>query len=72
MILTTRQIISIKSLVLGLGGVVANAVGYARGSFYVYKQIYDQKTGKPIENLFVDKNNDGILNSSDLYILNHA
>jgi len=52
----------------GLGGVVANAVGYARGSFYVYKQIYDQKTGKPIENLFVDKNNDGILNSSDLYI----
>ena len=52
----------------GLGGIQANAVGSARGSFYVYKQIYDQNTGKPIENLFVDKNNDGTLNSSDLYI----
>lgn len=52
----------------GLGGIQANAVGYARSSFYVYKQVYDQTTGKPIENLFVDKNNDGTLNSSDLYI----
>lgn len=52
----------------GLGGVQANAVGEARGSFYVFKQVYDKTTGKPIENLFADRNNDGLLNSSDLYI----
>ena len=52
----------------GLGGVQANAVGYARGSFFVYKQVYDNKTNKPIEDLFVDKNNDGTLNSNDLYV----
>ncbi|MEI9912159.1 MAG: TonB-dependent receptor [Bacteroidota bacterium] len=51
----------------GLGGVQANAVGHERGSFYVFKQIYD-KQGKPIENLYEDFNRDGILNSSDLYI----
>jgi TonB-dependent starch-binding outer membrane protein SusC len=53
----------------GLGGVRANAVGHERGSFYVFKQIYD-KTGKPIENLYEDRNRDGILNSSDLYLYN--
>ncbi len=51
----------------GLGGVQANAVGFERGSFYVFKQIYD-KSGSPIENLYEDFNRDGILNSSDLYI----
>lgn len=51
----------------GLGGVQANAVGYERGSFYVFKQIYD-KSGKPIENMYEDFNRDGIINSSDLYI----
>ena len=51
----------------GLGGVMANAVGYERGSFFVFKQIYD-KTGKPIEQLFEDLNRDGLLNSSDLHI----
>ncbi len=52
----------------GLGGVLANAVGYERGSFYVFKQIYDKASGKPIENLYEDINRDGILNSSDLYL----
>lgn len=52
----------------GLGGVIANAVGHERGSFYVFKQIYDRETGRPIENLFEDRNRDGILNSSDLHI----
>lgn len=51
----------------GLGGVQANAIGHERGSFYVFKQIYD-KEGKPIENLYEDFNRDGLLNSSDLYI----
>lgn len=52
----------------GNGGLQANAVGYARSSFYVFKQVYDEKTGKPIEDLFVDLNNDGLINTSDLYI----
>lgn len=51
----------------GNGGVQANAVGYERGSFYVFKQIYD-KSGQPIENLFEDFNRDGIINTSDLYV----
>lgn len=51
----------------GNGGVMANAVGHERGSFYVFKQIYD-KNGKPIENLYEDFNRDGILNTSDLYL----
>lgn len=52
----------------GNGGLQANAVGYPRDAFYVFKQVYDEKTGKPIEDLFVDLNNDGIINTSDLYI----
>lgn len=52
----------------GLGGVQANAVGYARNSFYVFKQIYDQATGLPIENLYEDLNRDGIINNNDLMV----
>ncbi len=52
----------------GLGGVQANSVGHERGSFYVFKQVYDKTTGRPIENLYEDINRDGLLNSSDLYI----
>lgn len=44
-----------------------NKVGYAANSFYVYQQVYD-KDGKPIENMFVDRNGDGIINSSDKYV----
>lgn len=40
---------------------------YAINSFYVYQQVYD-KDGKPIENTFVDRNGDGIINASDKYI----
>jgi TonB-dependent starch-binding outer membrane protein SusC len=52
----------------GNGGVIANAVGYPRGTFYVFKQIYDKTTGKPIENLYEDQNRDGIINTSDLIL----
>lgn len=43
------------------------STGYAPYSYYVYKQIYDKETGKPIEGLYADLNNDGQINSSDLY-----
>jgi len=41
-------------------------VGYPIRSFYVFQQVYGSD-GRPIENLFVDKNNDGTINSSDQY-----
>lgn len=41
--------------------------GYAPYMFYVYHQLYDEKTGKPIEGAYADLNNDGSINSSDLY-----
>ena len=34
---------------------------------YVYKQLYDEKTGKPIEGVYADLNNDGTINEGDLY-----
>ena len=48
------------------GSVLINSVGFPRGSFYVYQQVYDS-TGKPIEGLFVDRNEDGFINERDLY-----
>lgn len=56
----------------GVGNtVLINAVGQPRGSFYVYKQVYDEK-GKPIENVFADLNRDGIINEKDLYAYKSA
>lgn len=43
-----------------------NSVGYRPGSFYVYKQVYD-KNNNPIENLFEDRNRDGVINEKDRY-----
>ena len=45
-----------------------NLVGYAPNSFFVYKQIYDKTTNKPIEGLYEDINRDGKLNADDRYL----
>lgn len=45
----------------------AHMVGYPASSFYVYQQVYDD-AGNPIENLYVDRNGDGIVNTSDRYL----
>ena len=51
----------------GTGGtILINSVGYNRGAFYVYKQVYDA-AGKPIDNLFEDINRDGVISEKDLY-----
>ena len=55
----------------GISGGTGNTIGlYEKGydpsSFYVYKQIYDPKTGAPIEGLYEDVNRDGQINGSDL------
>lgn len=55
---------------VGFGGntVQINSIGYTRGTFYVFKQVYDPKTGKPIEGLVEDINRDGNVNKEkDLY-----
>ncbi len=41
--------------------------GYAPYAFYVYKQVYDEKTGCPIEGLYADLNGDGQITTDDRY-----
>ncbi|MBC7887470.1 MAG: TonB-dependent receptor [Ferruginibacter sp.] len=52
----------------GVGGGFSqiNAVGFSRNTFNLYKQLYDQTTGMPIEGFFSDENRDGIINQNDL------
>ena len=46
---------------------MANQVGYAANSFYVYQQVYDE-SGKPVENMVVDRDGDGKITASDRYL----
>jgi iron complex outermembrane receptor protein len=56
----------------GVGNtILINSVGFNRGAFYVYQQVYDA-AGKPIEGLFVDRNGDGNINDKDLYRYKNA
>ncbi len=48
------------------GGNQVNTVGYSRNVWYMYQQLYDSN-GKPVEDVMVDRNGDGIVNSKDLY-----
>ena len=41
--------------------------GYEPYMFYVYHQLYDSETGKPIEGAYADLNGDGEINDADLY-----
>ncbi|HWB24110.1 MAG TPA: SusC/RagA family TonB-linked outer membrane protein [Chitinophagaceae bacterium] len=43
-------------------------VGYAPYTFYVYKQVYDAKTGKPLDGVFEDLNRDGKIDDADRYL----
>lgn len=57
----------------GISGGTANniqkiAVGYAPSTFYVFKQVYDPATGKPIEGLYEDVNRDGKVDDNDRYL----
>ncbi|HEY6082445.1 MAG TPA: TonB-dependent receptor, partial [Chitinophagaceae bacterium] len=44
-----------------------NTVGYNPFAFFVFKQVYDPKTGKPIEGVYEDLNRDGVINQKDQY-----
>ena len=50
----------------GVGNnVQMNSVGYPVNSFYLAQQVYDSK-GNPVDNLFVDRNGDGIVTNNGL------
>jgi iron complex outermembrane receptor protein len=53
----------------GTGNTIAkHVVGYRPYTYFVYKQIYDPATNKPIEGLYEDLNRDGTINQSDRYL----
>ena len=63
-----NYIVSTGGISSGTGNKIqAHSVGHAASSFYVYQQVYDSITGKPIEGKFVDRNNDGKINDDDRY-----
>lgn len=43
------------------------STNYAPYSFFLYKQLYDVKTGKPIEGLYADLDGDGEITEGDRY-----
>jgi iron complex outermembrane receptor protein len=58
--------------VSGISGGTGNnigrmAVGYSPNVFYVFKQVYDPTSGKPIEGLYEDVNRDGAIDQKDRY-----
>ena len=57
----------------GVGGSSSqlHAVGGSRNTFYLFRQIYDA-AGKPIDGVFEDLNNDGVVNISDRYLSKSA
>lgn len=44
------------------------SVGFPARSFYVFEQVYDE-FGVPVEGLYVDRNQDGVINGDDQYRL---
>ena len=61
-----------QQFVGGISGGVGNTIqthveGEAPFSFLVYQQVYDSD-GRPIEGVYVDRNNDNIINDDDRYI----
>ena len=78
----TWQNMKVKNLSLTEGGTQTNvkvgptidayqfqvlSEGYEPYMFYVYHQLYDPETGKPIEGAYADLNKDGEINEADLY-----
>ncbi len=78
----TWQKMKVKNLSLVEGGAATNieagawidghcvqvlSEGYEPYMFYVYKQLYDEKTGRPIEGAYADLNGDGVINTEDRY-----
>lgn len=59
--------------VSGISGGTGNnigkfAIGYAPFVYNVFKQVYDVRTGRPIEGLYDDLNRDGKIDDADRYL----
>ncbi len=54
----------------GVGNQI-HAVGERPFSFYVYEQVYDDN-GRPIQGVYVDQNNDGVINTDDKRVYKSA
>lgn len=59
----------------GISGGVGNTVqthkvGYPQSSFLVYKQVYDS-SGNPLEGVYEDMNDDGVINDQDKVIFHN-
>jgi len=51
----------------GIGGYAKiNSVGKPANSFYMFQQVYDHH-GNPIEGVYADRNDDGVVNEKDMY-----
>ena len=62
----------VGSISKGTGGFLQyHKVGYAPYTFFCYEQVYDSN-GAPIQNAFVDRNDDGISTIEDRYITNKS
>lgn len=78
----TWQKVKVKNLSLVEGGAVTSTLvgpsidayqfqvlteGYEPYMFFVYHQLYDEETGRPIEGAYADLDGNGVINSDDLY-----
>lgn len=57
----------------GVGGgfVQLHPVGASKNTFFLYQQVYDD-AGKPIDGVYVDRNQDGVISQEDLYLSKRA
>ena len=60
----------------GISGGTGNTIqvhqtGHAPNSFFVYQQVYDT-AGNPIEGMYADRNNDGVIDTNDKYCFEKA
>ena len=65
--ITKLSLIDNNSVGLSSDNVKVNTIGYARNTYYLYHQVYDEN-GKPIEDQMLDVNNDGLINEKDRYV----
>lgn len=63
----SSQGIMLGGIAGGTGNLIQNhQVGFFPSSFFVYEQVYDA-SGAPVDGVYVDRNQDGIINQNDLY-----
>ena len=63
----TTNVDNASGIPVGTGQKIAyNTVGQQPYSAWVFQQVYDSNN-RPVENAFVDKNGDGVINDSDRY-----